>query len=158
MGITIFFTLVTPLELEAPTATLELNAPAGTRVVVTATAAGCATVFLLCFNGLAEATSTADGHFRLAFPRDGTIFTASIFFYHRLQAFAWVLPSGIKFPFLHSLGKFISIRHGTRPIGHPRMLKNVVQSTSITYVRKASIVLRLSIAANNAFGFQLNPH
>jgi hypothetical protein len=33
----------------------------------------------------------------------------------------------------------------------------MVQSTFVTYVRKASIVLCLSVAANNAFGFQLNP-
>jgi hypothetical protein len=80
MGIAIFFALATPLEPEAPTATLEFNAPTGTRVVVTATA-WCTMVFLLYFNGLAKATSIVDGRFRLAFPREGTTFAASIFFF-----------------------------------------------------------------------------
>jgi hypothetical protein len=80
MSIAVFFALAVPLEPEAPAATLELNAPAGTRVVVTA-AAECTTVFLLCFNGLAEVTSAADGHFRLAFLHDGAIFAASTFFF-----------------------------------------------------------------------------
>jgi hypothetical protein len=45
-----------------------------------------------------------------------------------------------------------------RPIGYTHKLKRAVQSASVTYVSKASIVLYLSVAANNAFGFQLNPH
>jgi hypothetical protein len=107
MGITIFFALAMPLESEAPATTLELNALAGTRVVVAATV-GCAILFLLYFNGLAKATSAADGHFRLAFPHEGATFGASIFFFSRcLRAFAQVLPSGVKFPFPHSLGKFV---------------------------------------------------
>jgi hypothetical protein len=122
-GIPVSFALAVPLELEASAATLELSAPLGTRVVVSA-ASRCAMVFLLCFNGLTKATSIADGHFKLVFPHDGTIFAASIFFFsRRLPAFARVLPSDIKFPFLHGLGKFISTRHGKRPIGHPRKLK-----------------------------------
>jgi hypothetical protein len=80
MGIPVFFALTVPLEPEASAATLELNALTGTRVVVPA-AVGCAMVFLLCFNGLAEATSAADGRFRLAFLYDGATFTTSIFFF-----------------------------------------------------------------------------
>jgi hypothetical protein len=72
--------------------------------------------------------------------------------------FSRVLPSDVKLPFPHRLGKFISTRHNTRPIGYAHKLKNAVQSTSVMYVSKASIVLCLSVAANNAFGFQLNPH
>jgi hypothetical protein len=68
-GIIVFFVVAVPLEPEAPVATLGLNALIGTYVVVS-TAAGCAMVFILCFNGLAEATSATDGCFRLAFPRE----------------------------------------------------------------------------------------
>jgi ABC-type molybdate transport system permease subunit len=94
MGIAVFFALVAPLELEAPTTTLELNAPVGTHVVVVAAAVGCAMVFLLCFNGLAEATIAADSHFGLAFPCEGATFAASIFFFptafsHLLGLFQW---------------------------------------------------------------------
>jgi hypothetical protein len=88
MGIVVFFTLAASLELEAPAATLGLNALVGTRVVV-ATDAGHAMVFLLCFNGLAEATSTTDGHFRLVFHHEGATLVASIFFF--LAAFECLL-------------------------------------------------------------------
>jgi hypothetical protein len=80
MGIVVFFALAMPLEPEVPVAPLDLNAPARTRVVVVAVV-GCAMVFLLCFNGLAEATSAADDRFRLAFPHKGATFVASIFFF-----------------------------------------------------------------------------
>jgi hypothetical protein len=79
MCIIIFFALVVPLEPETPATTLELNALTGTRVV--ATTAECTMVFLLYFNGLAEATSTVDGRFKLAFPREGATFATSIFFF-----------------------------------------------------------------------------
>jgi hypothetical protein len=80
MCIVVLFALAVPLEPETPAATLELNALTGTRVVAAA-AAECAMVFLLYFNGLAEATSTVDGRFKLAFPREGATFATSIFFF-----------------------------------------------------------------------------
>jgi hypothetical protein len=160
-GITIFFALTAPLELEATAATLELNAPAENCVVVAA-ATGCAMAFLLCFNGLAKATSAVDGHLRPTFPREGATFAASIFLFpaavrHLLGFF----PIASNFLFftasVNSSVPGISTRHGMRPIGHNCMLKNAVQSTSIAHVRKESIVLWLSVTTNNTFQFQFNP-
>lgn len=78
MCTTVFSTLATPLELEAMAVALELDAPVGTCVT---TVAGGTVVFLLCFNGLAEATSVADGCFKPAFPREGVAFVVSTFFF-----------------------------------------------------------------------------
>jgi hypothetical protein len=150
MGIAIFFALATPLEPEAPVATLELNALEGTRVVVVA-AAGCAMAFLLYFNGLAEATLAVDGRFRLAFPQEGATFVASVFFFP--IAFGHLLGF---FPVASSF-LFLNTEHGMRPIGHPRKLKNMVQSTSVAYMSKASIMLWLRVATNNTFCFQFIP-
>jgi hypothetical protein len=146
-----------PLEPEAPAATLELNALTGTRVVVAA-AAGCAMAFLLYFNDLAEATSAADGRFRLAFPHEGPTFAASIFFFpttfgHLLEFF----PAASSFLFLTASVNSSIPGTGRGPEVTPHKLKNVVQSTSVAHVSKASIVLWLTVATNNTFYIKFNP-
>jgi hypothetical protein len=158
MGIIVFFALAMPLEPEAPAATLELNALTGTRVVVAA-AVGCAMAFLIYFNDLAEATSAADGRFRLDFPHEGPTFVASIFFFptafgHLLEFF----PTASSFLFLTA-----SVNSSVPSTGQglevtPTSSKNAVQSTSVVHVSKASIMLWLSVATNNTFCIKFNPH
>jgi hypothetical protein len=77
MGVTIFFMLTGPLELGETTMTLEPVAQAGTHVT---TVTGGAVVSLIWFNGLAEATSAAEGLFKQAFSHEGVAFVVSTFF------------------------------------------------------------------------------
>jgi hypothetical protein len=94
--------LATHLEPEALAAPLGPNAPIAMCVIV-ADATRQGTVFVLSFTGLAEATSTSDGHFRLVFPHGAAAFADSPFFFlDTLMRLVGAFPTASTFLFFEA--------------------------------------------------------